>query len=529
MPPIRSPLFSVPESDAEEVMRETEIRLKAKRRVKVRVFDPDLGATAEEAEERLAAIRNDINLYGEYVYGLPPADLHRLWNRVVDDVINRRVPQNKVLFIAPPNSAKSTWNSLIRPTYHLGAHPTESILFFTSSDPMARTFHSPVEAALRENEKHRMVFPDNACRPHKSRGWSTDGLYLRGTPAARKDPSYKAVGFGATIMGARANGVIIDDPLDQDEAQSTTVQAKAKRYSDQTITPRIQIGTGWMVAVMTRFHEADLGSHYINLAENSGDWIYIRTPLIATNNPTPDPLGRKTGERLWPDKFTEAYVEGEKRRFTIAEFNLVQQGDPTGMGGDLFQQESWFQPLPPNFWSEILPQCQIVHGWDLAFSKNKRSCFTVAVCAAIDREFNMYIIHVIRDHYSIPDTENAMVQAIRMMKPRIVGIEYDKFHQATTKALVYRVLRAGDVEHSACATGPGQVRTGSSPGSPSPTWYGLRQQECFLAPGLHLGVSGVPTDEVQRSGGRLLSGGAHGRTALPIPAGGAGTGTEGAH
>lgn len=437
----RSPLFDVPADQAEEVLQETAIRLETKKRVKIKSYDPELGTSPEEAEQTLEGIRRDINRYSEYVFGLKPALIHRFWNKLADDVIYRRIPQNKLLLIAPPQSAKSTYMSLVRPAYHLGKFPDEALLFFTSSDPMAKTFHSPVEEALRANERHASVFPDAACRPNKARGWSSDGLYLRGTPPARKDPSYKAVGFGGSIMGARANGIIIDDPLDQDEAQSPTVQAKAKRYSDQTITPRLKAGNGWMLAVMTRFHEADLGSHYIRLAEQSGDWLYVRTPLVATNDPEPDPIGRQTGESLWPEQFTEAYIQTEKTRLTIAEYNLIQQGDPTGMGGDLFEQESWFQDLPPNFWADILPKCRIIQGWDLAFSENKRTCFTVCVAAAIDKDFNIYVIHVLRKRYSIVQTEEVMVNSIRVLRPLITAIEYDKFHQATTKSLVFRVLK----------------------------------------------------------------------------------------
>lgn len=435
----RSPLFDVPEADADKILRETAIRLETRKRVRIRSYDPALGSSPEEAAEKLERMQSDINLYGEYVYGLAPAKIHRFWNQAADDVIYRRVPQNKILFIAPPQSAKSTWNSLIRPTFHLGRHPDESLLFFTSSDPMARTFHSPVESALRANEKHRSVFPNVLCRPDKPRGWSSDGLYLRGTPPARKDPSYKAVGFGATIMGARANGIIIDDPLDQDEAGSPTVQAKAKKYSDQTITPRLMIGQGWMIAIMTRFHENDLASHYIDLATRSGDWLYFRTPMVATDDQI-DPIGRQPGESIWPEMMTEAYIESERRRFTIAEFNLVNQGDPTGMGGDIFEKEEWFQPLPENFWSEILPRCKVFQGWDLAFSENKKACFTVCVTIALDADFNMYIIHVLRKKYEINATEEVMVKSIEVMRPMVTAIEYDKFHQSVVRRLAIRVL-----------------------------------------------------------------------------------------
>jgi hypothetical protein len=175
-------MFTVPAQDADAIMQEVLVRAEAKKRGSNRAFDPALGETWEEAEANLKAMRTDINKYGEYVFGYKPAPHHRFWNQVADDVVNRRVPQNKVLFIAPPSSAKSTWNSIIRPVFHLGQHPDESIIFMTSSDPMAQTFGSTVREALMRNARHKEVFPDPLTRPNRNRGWTTRWIRSRLSP-----------------------------------------------------------------------------------------------------------------------------------------------------------------------------------------------------------------------------------------------------------------------------------------------------------------------------------------------------------
>lgn len=439
MPP-QAGMFSVPAPDVDPVLQEVLVRAEARKRAVRKIFDPSLGSSWEEAQERMANIRQDINQFGEYVYGLTPAPFHRLWNKVADDVINRRVPQNKVLFLAPPNTAKSTWNSLIRPTHYLGNHPDHNLLFFTSSEPMSRTFHSAVESVLRDNEKYRTVFPDPGNRPNRQRGWSGDGLYLNATPALAKDGAYRSVGWNASVMGARADGIIIDDPMNQEQAKSEAEQRRAKEYSAQTVMRRLQPGSGWVLAVMTRFHENDLASHYIKLAEEDSGWIVIRLPQIATNDPEPDPLGRETGQLLWPERLTESYVKSEQREMTIAQFNLVHQCDPTGMGGDIFESETWFQGLPTDFWSNIMPRCQILQFWDLAFSDKKRACFTVGITVAVDEALNIYILHITRRRMNTGDAEDEMVKTIQVAKPLIVGIETDKFHQTLIISMAKRIM-----------------------------------------------------------------------------------------
>jgi predicted phage terminase large subunit-like protein len=432
------PLSGVSQAELDVIEREILIRAKLLAASSAKVYDEELGATAAEAEQALADMRESVGAYGEYVFGWKPQPFHTYWNDAAEDVIRRRVPHNKLLIIAPPNSAKSSWNSIVRPCHYLGQHPDHNLIFITASDQMAGNFGSTVRAALEGNPRHKTVFPDTNARPNKTRGWSSDGLYLRGTPFGAKDPAYKSVSLNTNIMGSRANGIILDDPLDQKTAVSPAGQRQAREYYDQTIVPRLQPGSGWLLAVMTRFHEADLASHFIRLAEESHDWIIIRTPQIAQDGG--DPLGRNPGDLLWPDRITQEYVDAEQRRMGTAEFNLVHQGDPTGIGGDVFKEEGWFQPLPLEFWSKIFPTCKVVQAWDLAFSENKRACYTVGVTVAIDRDFNLYILNVVRKRMTIMETEQTLVKLIRLLRPLVIGIEESRFHQELTRAMVRRIL-----------------------------------------------------------------------------------------
>jgi len=331
----------------------------------------------------------------------------------------------------------STWNSIIRPTHYIGNHPDESVLFMTSNDDMSKTFGSSVRTTLAESERFQEVFPDSKVRPDRGRGWSGDGLYLRGTPIAAKDPAYKAVGFGMSVMGARANGVILDDVLDQKDAESEIEQKKAIGYYTKTVVPRINTRTGWLLAVMTRFAEGDLGGHFIKLAESSGDWLVIRTPLEAEDN---DPMGRAPGESLWPEQFPPEFIEATKKSMSIAEYDLVYQADPTGVGGDIFTSEYYFKDLPENFWSEIHPKCWTGQAVDLAFSKNKRTCFTVIMTYAVDENFNMYLLHVDRQRYAVRDSEERLLELIRITKPLVSVIETENFHDGIIRMMVQRIM-----------------------------------------------------------------------------------------
>ena len=56
-------------------------------------------------------------------------------------------------------------------------------------------------AVLAESDRHAAVFPDPRCRPDLRRGWSTDGLYLKGTPRTQKEPAYRIAGWSRVRPG----------------------------------------------------------------------------------------------------------------------------------------------------------------------------------------------------------------------------------------------------------------------------------------------------------------------------------------
>jgi predicted phage terminase large subunit-like protein len=240
-----------------------------------------------------------------------------------------------------------------------------------------------------------------------------------------------------SVMGARANGIILDDVLDQKQAESDIEQAKAINYYTKTVVPRLNTQDGWLLAVMTRFAEGDLGGHFMKLAEQSGDWLIIRTPLEAEDG---DPMGRLPGESVWVDQFPPEFIAATKKSMSIAEYDLVYQADPRGIGGDIFTNEFYFKDLPPNFWQEIFPQCFTAQAVDLAFSKNKRTCFTVILTYAVDANFNMYLLHVDRNRYQVRDSEERLKELIRLTKPLVTVIETENFHDAMIRSMVIRIM-----------------------------------------------------------------------------------------
>ena len=62
-------------------------------------------------------------MYGVLAHGHTPARVHEQWIDAAMAVISGQARTRKLLIVAPPGHAKSTWLSLILPPWYLGRHP----------------------------------------------------------------------------------------------------------------------------------------------------------------------------------------------------------------------------------------------------------------------------------------------------------------------------------------------------------------------------------------------------------------------
>jgi len=207
--------------------------------------------------------------YAFLAHGLRPARHHLAWLQAIRETVT--TPGGRLLLIAPPGSAKSTYTSLMLPLWYLGNHPERAVLAVTSSDDMAGQFHGVVSLGLEQNAAHRAVFPEAACAPDPGRGWSQDGLYLRGVPPEAKDPSYRISGFRSKVIGSRCQLLLLDDPVDQETSQSAAEMARARQYLDLTLLTRLS-PDGAAIAIMTRWGEADVAAHLLKQGWRAEVW-----------------------------------------------------------------------------------------------------------------------------------------------------------------------------------------------------------------------------------------------------------------
>lgn len=275
----------------------------------------------------------------EYLYALH----HRMIIHAIERTINR--PNGRLLIMAPPGSAKSTYASVVLPPYVCAREPKFPFIMTSyASDLIWR--QSGRAMRIIEQEKYKQL------------AWGYDNPleFVKNAQAnweLNNGSSCIAAGLTAGITGNRAGGFLIDDPVaGREEADSETMRKKVwEAYKDDLLT-RIK-PNAWGILIMTRWNEDDLagkilpedykGQSGIIRCRDGLDWEVLNIPAKACH--VDDPLGRQLGEYLWPEWFPPThwniFESGDPRTWS----SLYQQ-NPTPAGTGQFKKDmfNWYTP-----------------------------------------------------------------------------------------------------------------------------------------------------------------------------------------
>lgn len=139
-----------------------------------------------------------------------------------------------------------------------------------------------------------------------------------------------SVGIGGGLTGHGMNWGVIDDPIKTaEEAHSLAYRDKVWDWFDAVFMTRCEPGAR-IIITMARWHEDDL----IGRLERSRMrhlWRIIRLPALAEES---DPLGRREGDALWPERFSRENLEATRAEKSSYYWDALYQQNPPSAGGD---------------------------------------------------------------------------------------------------------------------------------------------------------------------------------------------------
>jgi predicted phage terminase large subunit-like protein len=340
-------------------------------------------------------IRTNLTQWCRYC-GYEPAPHHLLLIDRLERITRGEIKRLAVFM--PPGSAKSTYASILFPPFVMASAPGRAILAASHTTELAEKWGRRVRNLIAQ---HGATLGIRLSDDNRAAGrWELDN-----------GGEYHAAGVGAAIIGFRADGVVIDDPIrSREDADSECVRDKIWDWYKSDLLTRLRPG-GWVILIQTRWHEDDLAGRILaDMARGGEAWDIVSLPAEAEAD---DLLGRAPGQWLWDDPYGYAdFLRQEKATQLPRNWSALYQQRPAPETGDYFKEE-WLRTYasePPR------ATLNIYGGSDYAVTSGGGD-HTVHVVVGVDPENRMYLLDLWRGQTASDVWIEAWCDLVRKWKP----------------------------------------------------------------------------------------------------------------
>ena len=336
---------------------------------------------------------------------------HRLLLETVQKVVE--TPGGRAMILMPPGSAKSTYCSVVLPTFLMGRQKDCRIILAAYGTDLARK-HGRRARAIVRSAVYQNIFNTTPSREASAAdGW-----------ALSNGSEYMATGINAGVTGNRANGLIIDDPVKgREDADSEQIRRKTREAYEDDLKTRLQPG-GWIILIQTRWHEDDLAGSILPeqwagesgalLCRDGKVWDVVCLP--AKCDRADDPLGRPIGEYLWPEWFNRTHWEEFERNPRT--WSALYQQKPAPDTG-IFFEAAWLKTY------SVMPARETLSVYgasDYAVTEG-RGDYTAHIVVGIDPAGRLYVLDLWRGQTASEVWVEVLCDLIKRWKPIAWGEE----------------------------------------------------------------------------------------------------------
>lgn len=302
---------------------------------------------------------------------------------------------DRVAIHMPPRHGKSWLCSRYLPAWFLMHFPSKRVILTSYEATYAASWGDQVREVVKR------------CGHLTGVGIREDRSARDNWQVAGHEGGMVTAGAGGPITGMGADLLVIDDPFkNAEEAMSPTIRQKIWDWFVSTAYTRLEPG-GRVVIIQTRWHEDDLIGRVLKMPAER--WHNINLAALAEPG---DPMRRKEGEALWPERYDAAALS----RIRAADptgywWSAMYQGRPAPMGGGMFKRQ-WFRYAEKNGSPDLFKLGDA--GWrnvqsarrfltvDLAASTKETGDYTVIMAWAMFGEV-LLLLDVMRARLEGPD------------------------------------------------------------------------------------------------------------------------------
>lgn len=420
----------------------------------IQLYDSDSYVLTKEEREMS---KLSLPFYHKNVLGLSLNWHINEWYSMLSDESNE-----KIVILAPRNHAKSTIVSVNYPTWLIGNNPNIRIVIVSNAASQAQSFLRSIKSIIEMDSRYREVFGN--LKPQSPDKWSERDIIVNRTNTREKDPTVSTVGAGGSILSKRADIIICDDILNQDNTRTPEQREKVSKWFKDTLVPVLEpkhgrliwISTAWNLddlshtlfkdptydvkrkyrAIIKESERKDLWDKYLDILYTNGkkeaDLFYKNNEVAMLDNT----------QVLWSDRFDYKKLFDERVSLGTRSFNLMYQNDAVSDETAVIK-EAWVEQckdenrrLIDSFErSSYDMTIQVVtQGVDLAISESDLADETVITTLA--RSHNKYVIlNAVGGRWSPGDIRSNIKGQSDRFRPSVILVENNAFQASMVKDL----------------------------------------------------------------------------------------------
>ena len=315
-----------------------------------------------------------------------------------------RSEQPRTMISLPPQHGKSLMVSILFACWYLGRNPLRRVVVCSYGDDRASDLGRAVLRILKDDARHREIFPDCAVDLDAASSSRIDLVAGGG---------FLAVSRNGALTGRSADLIIVDDILKDDkEASSPAIRREVINWYTRVALTRLA-PDGSVILVGTRWGCGDLFDYLLSEREEEG-WDVTNLGAIAEVN---DPLGRKEGEALWPERYGLDVLKQKRFEIGSSAWVCLYQGQPLAAEGVILPRDRWqsYSVTPEKF--EM-----VVVSADTAF-QTKKTNDRSALQAWGRTRTGYYLLSAWVGRVEFPELKRRMVEFAAQWKPDAVLVE----------------------------------------------------------------------------------------------------------
>lgn len=354
------------------------------------------------------AARHDLGVFTERVFNTVSPNDKYIHNWHVDCIAEHlraleSLELRRLIINMPPRFLKSISCSIAWPAWLLGHNPAEQIIVASYAKQLALELSVKCRDIFR-SDWYQRIFPATQLRSDQDE----KGKFMTTAGGQRF-----TTGVEGTLTGMGGNYLIVDDPLNPEQAASDVERKNANEWVRGTLFSRTNDeAKSRIVVVMQRLHDDDVSGMLLE----SGNWTHLNLPALFKERRTISVGGKswtlEAGAALDEVRWGRAALDRRRADMTPFMFSAQYLQDPVPDDGAFFES-AWWQiyegkDLPPNL--------KYYGASDFAVSQDEGD-FTVHCIIGIDPLDNWYVVEWYRERVDTLTWASAQVDMMETWKP----------------------------------------------------------------------------------------------------------------